>query len=127
MINDMQKQGVIEESSSSWCSPVVLKQKKDGTQRFCVDFRKLNDKTIKDSYPLPRIDQTLDKLVGKSWFSTLDLKSGYWQVKIRPEDRKKTAFSIDNGLWQFIVMAFGLCNVSYFRTIHGENTRRSFK
>ena len=110
MINDMQKQGVIEESSSSWCSPVVLKQKKDGTRRFCVDFRKLNDKSIKDSYPLPRIDQTLDKLAGKSWFSTLDLKSGYWQVKIRPEDREKTAFSIGNGLRQFIDMAFGLYN-----------------
>ena len=109
-LNDMQKQGVIEESSSSWCSPVVLKQKKDGTRRFCVDFRKLNDKTIKDSYPLPRIDQTLDKLAGKSWVSILDLKSGYWQVKIRLEDREKTAFSIGNGLWQFIVMAFRLCN-----------------
>ena len=59
---------------------------------------------------LPRIDETLDKLTGKSWFSTLDLKSGYWQVKIRPEDREKTAFSSGNGLWQFIVMAFGLCN-----------------
>ena len=69
MIKDMQKQGVIEESSSSWCFPVVLKQKKDNTRRFCVDFRKLNDKTIKDSYPLPRIDQTRDKLAGKSWFS----------------------------------------------------------
>ena len=87
-----------------------MKQKKDGTRRFCVDFRKLNDKTIKYSYPLPRIDQTLDKLDDKSWFSTLDLKSGYWQVKIRPEDREKTAFSIGNGLWQLIVMAFGLYN-----------------
>ena len=77
MINDMQKQEFIEESSSSWCSAVVLKQKKDGTRRFCVDFRKLNDKTIKDSYLLPRIDQTLDKLASKSWFSTLDLKSGH--------------------------------------------------
>ena len=100
MINDMQKQGVIEESSSSWYSSVVLKQKKDGTRKFCVDFRKLNDKTIKNSYPLPWIDQILDKLAGKSWFSTLDLKSGYWQVKIRPKDREKTAFSIGNGLWQ---------------------------
>ena len=65
MINDIQKQGVIEESSSSWCSPVVLKRKKNGTWRFCVDFRKLNDRTIKDSYPLSRIDQTLNKLAGK--------------------------------------------------------------
>ena len=124
MINDMQKRGVIEESSSSWCSPIVLKQKKDGTRRFCVDFRKLNEKTIKDSYPLPRINQTLDKLAGKSWFSTLDLKSGYWQVKIRPKDRENTAFSIGNGLWQFIVMAFGLCNApTTFERLMGKILR----
>ena len=85
-----------------------MKRKKDGTRRFCVDFRKLNDKTVIDSYPLPRIDQTLDKLAGKFWFSILDLKSGYWQVKIWPENREKTAFLNGNGLWQFIVMAFGL-------------------
>ena len=91
-----------------FCSSIETE--KDGTRRFCVDFRNLNDKTIKDSYPLPRIDQPLDKLVGMFWFSTLYLKIGYWQVKIRLEDREKTAFSIGNGLWQFIVMAFGLCN-----------------
>lgn len=96
MVKDMHKQWVIEESSSSGCFPVVLKQKKDGPFRFCVYFRKLNDKTIKDSYPLPRIDQTLDKLAGSSWFSTLDLKSRYCQVKIFFEDREKTAFSIGN-------------------------------
>ena len=110
MINDMQKQGVIEESSSSWYSPVVLKQKQDGTWSFCVYFRKLDDRTIKDSYPLPTIDQTLDKLAGKSWFSILDLKSAYWNAKIRREDREEKAFLIGNGLWQFIVMVFGLYN-----------------
>jgi len=66
--------------------------------------------TKKDSYPLPRIDDIFDQLSGNAWYSTLDLKSGYWQIRIRPEDREKTAFSIGNGLWQFRVMPFGLCN-----------------
>jgi len=66
--------------------------------------------TKKDSYPIPRIDDMLDRLAGNSWFSSLDLKNGYWQVKIRPEDKEKSAFSIGKGLWQFSVMPFGLCN-----------------
>lgn len=72
--------------------------------------KKLNAITVKYSYPLPRIDDILDQLDGNSWFSSLDLKSEYWQVKIRQEDKEKTAFSIGNGLWQFTVMPFGLCN-----------------
>ncbi|GBM86675.1 Retrovirus-related Pol polyprotein from transposon 17.6 [Araneus ventricosus] len=72
--------------------------------------QKLNEITKKDSYPLPRIDDTLDALNGSQWFTTLDLKSGYWQVEIRPEDREKTAFTTGQGLWQFKVMSFGLCN-----------------
>jgi len=78
--------------------------------RFCVDYRKLNAVTVKDSYFLPRIDDLLDQLSGNAWFTTLDLKSGYWQIKIRPEDKEKTAFSVGNGLWQFTVIPFGLCN-----------------
>jgi len=110
MIEDMHQDKVIEPSESPWCSPVVLVKKKDGSTRFCVDYRKLNDVTKKDSYPLPRIDDTLDTLSGSKWFSTLDLKSGYWQVEIKKEDREKTAFSCGSGLWQFAVMPFGLCN-----------------
>ena len=110
IIEDMKMQGVIKESKSPWVSPAVIAKKKDGTLRFCVDYRKLNAVTVKDSYPLPRIQDILDQLSGNSWFTTLDLKSGYWQVKIRPEDREKTAFSIGNGLWEFTVMPFGLCN-----------------
>ena len=82
----------------------------DGGTRFCVDYRQLNDATTKDAYPLPRIDDTLDMLAGKQWFSTLDLASGYWQVSLSQEARVKTAFATHSGLFQFRVMPFGLCN-----------------
>ncbi|UYV84436.1 K02A2.6-like [Cordylochernes scorpioides] len=107
LLPKLKQDGVIEESNSPWSSPVVLVTKKDGSTRFCVDYRKLNEVTKKDSYPLPRIDDTLTTLAGSSWFSTLDLKSGYWQVGVHPADREKTAFSTGNGLYQFTVMPFG--------------------
>lgn len=110
MVTDMQEAGVIESSNSPWSSPVVLVEKKDGSMRFCIDYRKLNAVTKKDSYPLPRIDDTLDTLSGATMFSTLDLQSGYWQVEVHKEDREKTAFSVGNGLCHFNVMPFGLCN-----------------
>ena len=110
MIMKMHEEKVIEPSISPWSSPVVLVKKKDGSTRFCVDYRLLNDVTKKDSCPLPRIDDTLDTLSESNLFSTIDLKSGYWQVVIHPDDREKTAFSIGSGLWQFSVMPFGLCN-----------------
>ena len=104
------EQGIIDKSTSPWCSPVVLVRKKDGTTRFCVDYRRLSDVTRKDSFPLPRVDSTLDALNGSQWFSTLDLKSGYWQVELEQSAKEKTAFSYGKGLWQFNVMPFGLCN-----------------
>lgn len=110
-ITSMKEEGIIEASVSPWSSNIVLVKKKDGSLRFCVDFRQLNDITIKDSHPLPRIDDTLDAISGSKYLSTLDLKSGYWQVGLAENDKQKTTFSFPGGgLWQFTVMAFGLCN-----------------
>ena len=100
----------MEPSKSPWASPIVLVQKKDGTTRFCADYRKRNDVTRKDAYPLPRIDTALDTLAGSKWFSTLDLLNSYWQVELEERARQKTAFCTTEGLFQFRVMPFGLCN-----------------
>ena len=109
-VNDMLTGGQIEPSDSPWSSPVVLVTKKDGGTRFCFDYCRLNDVTVKDAYPLPRIDDTLDMLASKQWFSTLDLASGYLQISLSQEARIKTAFATHSGLFQFRVMPFGLCN-----------------
>lgn len=109
-INEMLADGVIEESKSPFSSPVVLAKKKNGEWRFCVDFRALNDITVKDAYPLPRMDETLQALHGNSFFTTLDLLSGFWQIPLTPADRHKAAFVTRNGLFQFKVMPFGLTN-----------------
>ncbi|CAI5681075.1 unnamed protein product, partial [Oreochromis niloticus] len=116
-IREMAAAGVIELSNSPWAAPVVLVGKKDGSSRFCVDFRHLNAVTKKDSYLLPRIDEALDYVTGSSWFSSLDLRSGYWQVELAPEARPKTAFTIGQGLWQFRVMPFGLYNAPATRVL----------
>eukprot|EP00063_Salmo_salar_P017377 XP_013992212.1 PREDICTED: uncharacterized protein LOC106567459 [Salmo salar] len=100
----------IEPSDSPWAAPVVMVPKKEGKLRFCADYRRLNEVTRKDSYPIPRIDESLDLVRGSSWFSSLDLCSGYWQVPLSPEARAKTAFSTNRGHWQFKVLYFGLCN-----------------
>ncbi|CAI5638952.1 unnamed protein product [Oreochromis niloticus] len=110
LIKEMAANGVIEPSDSPWAAPVVMVRKKTGGWRPCVDYRRLNAVTRKDSYPLPRIDDALDYIAGSSWFSSLDLRSGYWQVELAAEARPKTAFTIGQGLWQFRVMPFGLCN-----------------
>ncbi|KRY45014.1 Retrovirus-related Pol polyprotein from transposon 17.6, partial [Trichinella britovi] len=110
LVGQMLESGVIEPASGPWSSPVVVVRKKDGSPRFCVDYRRLNAVTRVDAQPLPRIDDTLDALAGSQWFSTLDLASGYWQVEVAEPDREKTAFSTPMGLFQFRVMPFGLCN-----------------
>ena len=108
-VERMLNMGVITPSMSPWASPVVMVKKKYGSWRFCIDYRKVNSVTKKDSYPLPRIDDTLDALVGSRWFSTLDLASGYWQVEMDPEDTEKTAFCTGaGGLYQWNVLPFGL-------------------
>ena len=110
-LEEMLDQGVVRPSTSPWASPVVMVKKKDGSLRFCVDYRKLNEVTEKDAHPLPRIDDTLESLSGARYFSTLDLKSGYWQGPIREEDKKKTAFCTSSGrLYEFNRLPFGLCN-----------------
>lgn len=89
---------VIEPSKSPWSSPIVLVPKHDGSWRFCSDFRRVNLLTKKDSYPLPRIADCLDALKGANWYSTIDLQSGYWQVKMAEQDKEKTAFVTSRGL-----------------------------
>lgn len=110
MVEEMLERGVIEPSKSPWASPVVLVSKKDGSLRFCVDYRKLNAITKLDVFPLPRIDDSLDALAHTQYFTTLDLASGYWQVPMEPQSQEKTAFCTPSGLYEFRVMPFGLCN-----------------
>ena len=110
LVEEMLSGGVVRESASPWASPVVLVRKKSGDIRFCVDYRRLNAVTRKDVFPMPRIDDLLDQLNGKRVFSTLDAKSGYWQIPMDPKSIEKTAFATHQGLFEFTVMPFGLCN-----------------
>ena len=110
LVDQMLEEGQIEHSVSTWSAPTVLVTKKDGTTRFCVVYRRLNNSTKKDAFPLPRIDDSLNSLSGQSWFSTLDLASGYWQVRLSEDAEPKTAFATHSGLFQFAVMPSGLCN-----------------
>jgi hypothetical protein len=114
-IAELQAKGFIWPSSSPWGAPVLFVEKKDGTQRMCVDYRSLNEVTIKNKYPLPRIEDLFDQMKGASIFSKIDLRSRYHQRKIRESDIPKTAFRTRYGLYEYTVMSFGLTNArAYF-------------
>jgi len=107
----MQDNGIIEpRAGSEWVSKIVLVCKKNGSFRYCVDHRQLNAVTTKANYPLPRIDACHDSLVGNTYFSSLDMRSGYWQVSVKDEDIDKTCFVTRKGIFGFKVLPFGLCN-----------------
>ena len=119
-LKQMLDHGIIEPSSSNWSSAPVLVRKKDGSVRYAIDYRKLNSKTIRDTYPLPLIHECIDALQGSLWFHALDLASGYWQVHLNSADAHKTAFVTKYGLFQFQCMPFGLCNApaTFQRVMH---------
>ena len=102
------EQDLIEPAQGAWSSPVVLVKKKDGSWRFCIDYRRLNAVTVHDAYPLPRIDESLEALADSQYFSTLDLMSGYWQVPLDEDAKNKSAFCTRGGLWRWKVLPFGL-------------------
>ena len=111
LLKNMEEVGTIRKSNSPWSSSTVLVKKKDGNWRFCIDLRKLNARTVKDAYALPRIEETLDYLAGSKWFSALDLKSGYWQVELYEESKPLTAFTAcPLGFYECEQMPFGATN-----------------
>jgi hypothetical protein len=109
-LDELLEKGLIRVSTSPWGAPVLFAPKKDGGLRFCIDYRGLNKQTVKNAYPLPRVDDLLDQLRGAKFFSKLDLRSGYWQVPIAPEDVSKTAFRTRYGHFEWLVLPFGLTN-----------------
>ena len=110
-LQEMLDSGAIHPSQSAWCNAVVLVQKKDGGLHFCIDFWHLNTHTKKDSYPLPRIQEALESLVSGGYFSCLDLKCGFWQIKMDESSKQYTTFTVGNlGFFECNCMPFGLCN-----------------
>ena len=110
-LRDMLEVGVIRPSQSLWCNAVVLVWKKDGTLHFCVNFRCLNEQTKRNLYPLPHIQEALESMVVSAHFSSMDFKSGFWQIKMAPESQQYMAFMVGNlGFYKFTHMPFGLCN-----------------
>ena len=110
-LQDMLDGGAIRPSKSPWCNAIVLVRKNDGTLRFCIDFRKLNARTKKDSFPLPRMQETMESMVGARFFSSMDLKSGFWQVRMSEKSRQYTAFTVGSlGMYEFLRMPYRLCN-----------------
>ena len=111
-IQEMLDGGAIWPSQSPWCNALILVQKKDGTLRFCIDFRHLNALTKNDSYPIPKCPETMESSVGARYFSTMDLKSGFWQVKVSEDSCQYTAFTVGSmGVYEFLRMPYGFCNV----------------
>ena len=110
-LQDMLDGGAIRPSKSPWCNAIVLVRKKDRTLRFCIDFRKFNARTNKDSFPLPRMQGTMESMVGARFFSSMDLKSGFWQVLMSEKSQQYTAFTVGSlGVYEFLRMPYGLCN-----------------
>ncbi|KAL5494291.1 hypothetical protein EMCRGX_G015592 [Ephydatia muelleri] len=107
-LQEMLKHKIIEPSTSEWAAPILPIKKKDGTWRFCVDFRRLNSLSRLDAYPMPRVDELIDRLGQERFISTIDLTRGYWQIPIATKDREKTAFTTPYGLFHFMVLPFGL-------------------
>jgi hypothetical protein len=113
--DELLEKGYIRPSTSPWAAPVLFVEKKDGTKRMCIIYRALNEVTVKNKYPLPRIEDLFDQLRGASVFSKIDLRSGYHQLRIRPSNIPKTTFITKYGLYEFMVMSFGLTNApAYF-------------
>lgn len=110
MIDDLLENKIVRESDSPYSSPILLVKKKNGEQRMCVDYRKLNSRTIKDKYPLPRVDEFLEKLKGSLYFTSLDLASGYHQIEMEEQAIPKTAFTTPDGHYEYLRVPFGLCN-----------------